>query len=171
MRYLLVCFALAACTNNGPMTPIGDDDVQPDAGPGSGSGADVLPQKGAWYYADSTAVHSSCNQAVQGENGEFSIDSVLAGSFHVIPNDGTTPFTCSLDHGAFDCPDRAWKMQSLQPAYDANLTVHGTAAGTFSSSVRAAGQQKATVTCTGSDCASLGLPCTFDVNFVIAARI
>ena len=169
MRHLLVCLALAACTNNGPMNPGGgDDDAQPDAGPGPGS--DVLPKQGAWYYAESTAVHSSCNQNVQGENGEFAIDQVSPASFRIIPNDGTAPFTCSLSHGSFDCPDRAWDMEDLHPGLDANLTVHGTATGTFSASSRATGQQKATVTCTGTSCSQLGLPCTFDVNFVIAAR-
>jgi hypothetical protein len=163
MRRLFVCLVLAACTNNA--TPPGEE---PDAGPGPGS--DVSPRAGGWYYADSTPVHNTCTQNVQGEAGEFAIDKVLDGSFHVIPNDGTTPFTCSLTHGSFDCPDRAWDTRDLRPGVDAVLTVHGTADGTFSSSVRATGQQKATVTCTGSGCSSLGLPCTFDVNFVIAAH-
>jgi hypothetical protein len=167
MSRYLVCLVLAACTNNGPMTPGGGDDDAPDAGT---TNPDVLPRAGAWYYEESTPVHNTCSQAVQGEDGSFGIDNVLAGSFHVIPNDGTTPFTCSLTNGSFDCPDRAWETRDLRPSVDAVLTAHGTAAGTFSSTTRATGQQKATVTCTGTACASLGLPCTFDVNFVIVAR-
>ena len=166
-RYF-VCLVLVACTNNGPMTPGGDDDDAP--GPDAGTQADVSPRAGAWHYTESTPVHNTCNHTVQGEDGTFAIDNVLAGSFHVIPNDGTSPFTCSLAHGSFDCPDRVWQTEDLRPSIDAVLTAHGTATGTFSSSIRAAGQQKLTVTCQGSACASLGASCTFDVNFVIAAQ-
>ena len=132
-RLLFVSLLVAsACATNGP-TP-GDDDAPTD-------NPDIRPTAGRWYYADSTAVHSSCNQPVQGENGEFAIDNVLPGSFHIIPNDGTTPFTCSNVNGTFDCPDRAWHTEDLRPGADAVVTVHGTATGTFSSSLRATGQQ------------------------------
>ncbi|HUS32881.1 MAG TPA: hypothetical protein VMZ53_30475 [Kofleriaceae bacterium] len=169
MRQLLVCFALAACTtNNGPMSSGDDDgdDAAPDAGTSTTS---VTPVAGLWYYAESSAVHSSCSQPVQGEAGEFGIDMVTKSAFRIVPNDGTLPFSCTLAGAEFDCPDRAWDSEELANL-DATLIVHGTAEGTFSSSTRATGQQHATVTCTGSDCGSLGLPCTFDVNFVIRAR-
>jgi hypothetical protein len=160
-RLLLVCFVFAAaCVNNGPMSG-GDDTPDPPS--------NISPRAGSWYYAESTAVRSSCKQAVQGEEGEFAITDVTASGFRVLPNDGTSPFTCLLNGADFDCPDRAWDTEDLS-GLDATVTVHGTADGTFSSAARGVGQQHATVTCSGSDCSSLGLPCTFDVDFVIAAR-
>ena len=89
-----------------------------------------------------------------------------------MPNDGTAPFTCSLNGSAYNCPDRAAGVQDLRPAVDALITVRAVANGTFSSATRATGRQEATATCAGTQCAATGasFPCTVRVDYVIQAR-
>ena len=74
---------------------------------------------------------------------------------------------------AFDCAERASDTQDYRDdGFDAVVTIHATAEGTFSSPARASGRQEATVSCTGSQCNSLGagaLPCNFTVDFIIQA--
>ena len=90
--------------------------------------------------------------------------------FHVLPNDGGMDFNCSLASGAFDCPNRLAQTYDYRPSYDALVTIHVDANGTFSSSTRATGSQDATVDCTGSSCSAYGtFPCDFTQDFVIVA--
>lgn len=142
------------------------------SGSGGGGGGSVTPKIGAWNYAEVTPVSNTCNPNIQhGEAGNFAIDAASLTSFHVVPNDGTDPFTCTLaSAGAFDCPDRAAAVQDERPTLDAVLTVHVIASGTFSDAAHATGAQHATVDCAGTQCALLGaLPCTFAQNFAIVA--
>jgi len=135
-------------------------------------GGSVTPKVGSWHYAEVTPLSSTCSTTIQqaDQPGDFAIDQSSATTFHVIPNDSTAPFTCTLSNGVFDCPDRVAFSHDYHPAADALVTAHATAAGTFSSSTQATGHQDATVDCTGSACASLGtLPCSLSVHFAISA--
>ena len=165
MRLLFVCLAFTACTN-GPTGPDDGDDAPADGPPGNTS---VVPRIGAWGYDDVTPVSSTCPSSVmQGGVGAFGIDTASSTSFHVVPNDGTASFACSLSGAAFDCPERATAMQDLRPALDAVYTARATARGTLASSTRGSGRQEATVTCAGTQCNVLGtFPCTIKVDFVI----
>ncbi|HSD86630.1 MAG TPA: hypothetical protein VLB44_03920, partial [Kofleriaceae bacterium] len=59
----------------------------------------------------------------------------------------------------------------LHPSFDAIITMHASASGTFSTDTRGSGRQTATVACTGSSCGQLGTwPCNFKVDYQIAAR-
>jgi len=166
MRLLLVCLALSACSND---SANGDDAPSPDAS----DQTPITPKIGAWGYDEVTPVSSTCPGNIQqGGTGTFAIDSSSSTSFHVVPNDGTAPFSCSLTGSAFDCPERATATQDLRPALDAVVTVRAIAKGTFSSSTQATGRQEATATCTGTQCSATGatFPCMAKVDFVIRAR-
>ncbi|MBA3499230.1 MAG: hypothetical protein M4D80_38845 [Myxococcota bacterium] len=169
-RLLLVCLALSACnTNNG-----GDgDDAPPIDGNNNPNPTPVTPRVGAWDYDSVTPVSNTCPGNLQnGGIGAFAIDQSSTSSFHVIPNDGTAAFTCTLNGSAFDCPDRAAAMQDLRPQLDAVITMRAIARGTFSTSTRASGRQEATATCAGTQCNATGVtfPCMAKVDFVIQAR-
>jgi hypothetical protein len=169
MRPLLVRLALvlfSACTNGGGGGG-GDDTQSPpvDAPPTNGS---VTPQTGTWRYANTTPVSSTCPGNIMQTPGSFVIDQSSTTSFHIVPGDGTAPFTCTLNGKAFDCPDRAAGEEDYRPGLDLVATFRAQAAGTFSSATRATGRQKATVTCTGSACMAIGtFPCTIEVDFEI----
>ena len=164
---LILCLALIACSsnNNDP----GDDAPEPDASTSSGS---VTPQAGGWFYDEVTPVSSTCPANISNGTGAFAIDNASSTSFRVVPGDGTQPFTCTLSGKAFDCPNRAAATEDYRPGFDAVVTVNAIANGTFSTSTHATGRQKATVTCTGTQCNATGasFPCTIEVNFVIRAR-
>jgi hypothetical protein len=162
MRALLVCFALAACSSDGDKNdPTVDGNTNTDP---------VTPQTGAWNYSEVTPVSSTCTRSVSNGTGAFAIDQASSSSFHVVPGDGTAPFTCSLSGKAFDCPDRAAAMEDLRPAVDAVVTVHAIASGNFASATQASGRQEANVTCAGTACGVAGFPCKVVVDFVIRAR-
>jgi len=165
---LLLCLALVACSNNGSNMN-GDDDPSPDAM----QQTPVTPRVGAWDYDQVTPVSSTCPGSLQQTGtGAFAIDQSSSASFHVVPNDGTAPFTCNLTGAAYSCPDRAAATQDLRPAVDAVVTVHAIANGTFSSATQATGRQEATATCAGTQCAATGasFPCMVKVDYVIRAR-
>jgi hypothetical protein len=168
---LLVCLFVVACSSNGGGTdPNGDDAPPPD---GSTQTPSVTPQVGAWFYDSVTPVSNTCpGNLQQGGIGAFAIDASSSSSFHVVPNDGTAPFTCTLNGSAFNCPDRAAATQDLRPGIDAVITMHAIAHGTFSSSTQASGRQEGTATCAGTGCAATGVnfPCMAKVDFVIRAR-
>jgi hypothetical protein len=169
MRQFLVCLALTACSI-GPTGPDDGDDAPPTDAPPSNTR--VVPRTGAWGYDEVTPVSSTCpGNVMAGGVGTFGIDTASSTSFHVVPNDGTAPFTCSLSGAAFDCPERATAMQDLRPALDAVYTARATARGTLASSTQGSGRQEATVTCAGTQCSVLGVfPCTIEVDFVVRAR-
>jgi hypothetical protein len=152
---------LAACAAN-PGTGDDDDDDPPPPP------ADVVPSAGSWRYAEVTPVSSTCPAQVQGEFGNFVIDMTSAAGFRVVPADGTAAFSCTLADGAFDCPDRAAFSEDLRPQIDAAITARAVADGSFSSETAGTGQQRATVSCTGSQCAALAtFPCNLTVDFAI----
>ncbi len=167
MRTLLgLVVALAACgnSNNG-----GDDAPPPDGTTMS----PVTPKVGLWGYDEVTPVSRTCPGTIdQGGTGTFGIDSSSPTGFHVVPNDGTAPFSCTLSGAAFDCPDRASATEDLHPQFDAVVTAHAVATGNFATATQASGRQEATVTCAGTQCAATGIqfPCTIKVDFVIRAR-
>ena len=148
---------LIGCTNNAT-TP--------------GGGATVAPKVGTWSYSEVTLVHNTCNPNVNnGEAGNFAIDQSSLTSFHVLPNDGNMAFTCTLDSGSFDCPNRIAQVYDYRPSVDAVATIHVDANGTFSSATSATGSQDATVDCAGSACSAYGpFPCTFSQDFAIQAQ-
>jgi len=164
MRLFLVCLALAGCSNGGGNeTPPTDSNTTPT----------VTPKTGAWEYNEVTPVSSTCPQSIsQAGTGAFGITTSSTAGFHVVPNDGTAAFDCTLNGSAFNCPDRAAAMNDLRPQIDAVLTARAVANGTFSTATAASGSQEATVTCTGTQCNATGasFPCTFKVNFKIRAR-
>jgi hypothetical protein len=132
----------------------------------------VAPKVGSWSYEQVTFVRNTCNSSLDpGEGGNFAIDQSSLTSFHVLPNDGNMAFTCSLDTGAFDCPNRIAQVMDYRPSVDAVATIHVDASGSFSSASHATGSQDATVDCTGSACAAYGpFPCTFTQDFSIQAQ-
>jgi hypothetical protein len=132
---------------------------------------DVTPQVGTWHYAEVTPLSSTCSTTIEqaDQPGDFAIDQASASTFHVIPDDATAPFTCTISDGAFNCPDRAAFSHDYHPTADAIVTAHATASGTFSTSTQATGRQDATVDCAGSACAALGtIPCSLSVHFAIS---
>lgn len=167
MRYLLgLALVLSACNNS---KDSGDDTMPADGS----TNQPVMVKIGVWNYDEVTPVSRTCdNRITQGGTGGFGIDQASSSSFHVVPNDGTAPFTCTLNGSAFDCPDRAASMQDLRPTLDAQLTGRAVANGTFSSSTQASGRQELTITCAGTACSGSGLtfPCNIKVDFVIRAH-
>jgi hypothetical protein len=171
--------ALVACANRG-----GDDPGPGPGGTGSGpgpggidggmepSGGSVSPRVGLWSYGEQTLVSTSCSATTpRGEAGDFDIEFVASTSFRIVPHDGTSAFSCTSSSAGFNCPDRATFAMDYRPGLDAMVAVHGTATGKFSDSGHGTGQQEATVTCSGTQCASIGpLPCMFRVNFAIHAE-
>ena len=166
---LVLCLALIACSSNND--PNGGDDAPAEVD-ASMTGGSVTPLVGAWFYDEVTPVSSTCPASISNGTGSFAIDIASSTMFRIVPGDGTAPFTCTLSGKAFDCPNRAAATEDYRPAVDAVVTVNAIANGTFSSSTQASGRQKATVTCTGTQCSATGasFPCTIDVNFVIRAR-
>ena len=168
---LLLCLALVACSNdNNGSNMNGDDAPSPDA---MQQTPPVTPRTGAWDYDQVTPVSNTCpGNLQQTGTGAFAIDQSSSSSFHVIPNDGTAPFTCNLTGSAYNCPDRAAGVQDLRPAVDAVITVRAIANGTFSSSTRATDRQEASATCAGTQCSATGasFPCMVKVDYVIQAR-
>jgi hypothetical protein len=162
---------LAACGSNGGGNP--DDDDDDDGGgvdAGNDPGESVAPLPGPWGYNDTVASNSCPNGTPTGELGGFGIDQVSAAGFRVIPNDGTAPFTCDLSRSGFECPDRGALTQDLRPAIDAVITAQAIASGAFSNPKAGSGEQSATVTCAGTQCAALGaFPCTIVLDFTIEA--
>ena len=165
--------ALVACNTQGSGPGDDDDDDEVPKVDGSMPNDPVQPKAGGWHYAETTPISSTCPaNTPTGANGNFVIDQVTAASFHVVPNDGTAPFTCTLSGGQFDCPDRAAATEDYRPQVDAVLTAHATADGTLTSTTRATGRQRATVSCAGTQCDALGpntFPCSAEVSFVIEA--
>ena len=169
-RLLLVCLALSACNNSNGPENTGDDAPPID---GSTDNTPVTPRVGAWDYDSVTPISNTCPASLRdGGTGAFAIDASSSTSFHVIPNDGTASFTCTLNGSAYDCPDRAAAVQDLRPGIDAVITMRATARGTFSSESRATGTQDATATCAGTQCSATGVtfPCMAKVDYVIRAR-
>ena len=82
-------------------------------------------------------------------------------------------FDCTLDCADFDCPDAGTFAADAGDGFDAQLSGEAEAFGTFTSSKNAAGEQSATVTCSGADCdlaeSALGVtfPCQYRADFVI----
>jgi hypothetical protein len=170
-RLLLVCLALSACNNNNGPGNNGDDEPPIDGN--NNNNTPVTPRVGGWVYESVTPVSNTCPGNLQnGGIGAFAIDQSSTSSFHVIPNDGTAAFTCTLNGSAFNCPDRAAAVEDLRPAVDAVITMHAIANGTFSSSTRATGRQEGTATCAGTQCAATGVtfPCMAKVDFVVRAN-
>lgn len=165
MRTAIACLIATLVPLTACVTSEGDDDNT-----NQNTNPLVVPVEGEWYYLDVTPISSNCSAGDDGTAGDFGITAASAAGFTVI--DGSTdPFTCSLSGGAFNCPNRASAVEDLRPTYDAVLTAHATAQGTFSSATRGSGTQEATVTCTGSACSLYGTwPCNFKVSFQIAAR-
>jgi hypothetical protein len=165
-RLTIIGLALVLATGCAAQTTqAGDDDGNPGPGP-------VTPEVGAWHYGEVTPLSSTCSTTLQqaDQPGDFAIDQASVTTFHVIPDDATAPFACTLSNGAFNCPDRAAFSHDYHPDADAIVTAHATASGTFSTSTQATGRQDATVDCTGSACAAVGtLPCSLSVHFAISA--
>jgi hypothetical protein len=169
MRFAIAVVLVSACaTNNPPQT---NPDASPGGNPDAPSGTmPVAPKIGTWEYSQVTLVSNTCNNSINnGEAGNFGIDQSSLTSFHVIPNDGNPAFTCSLNNGAFDCPNRIAKTEDLRPSVDALITVRVDADGTFSDARHGTGRQTGTADCTGTDCGQFGTPCTFMQDFAIAA--
>jgi hypothetical protein len=178
MRTTIACFALAL-TASACIIHEGEDGPGTGNGSGSGSGSgsgggSVTPHSGRWFYDETTPVSSNCPGIInQAEAGDFRIEQSTSAGFRVEPEDGTAPFPCTLSGTSFDCPERASDTQDYRDdGFDAVVTIHATAQGTFSSPSRASGRQDATVSCTGTQCNALAagaLPCHFTVDFVIQA--
>ena len=169
LRLSCLVLFLAAC--GGDDTPSGDDQPgNPDAAP-TGSGD---PESGQWSYDEYDVSGSGCDVGNQlNTDGDFALDNHGDGTFTITPGDGTDPFDCTLDDGAFDCPDRATGSYSEQ-GLDATIEGEARAEGTFSSDTAGSGTQTVDVTCTGSDCSTVevalgvSFPCTYTADFDIA---
>jgi hypothetical protein len=130
----------------------------------------VLPSGGTWTYDTLTPVSTTCSVSgiTQGESGPFTMDTVTASSFRIVPQDGLPAFTCSYSNAVFSCPNRATATIDLRPFIDVAVTVRITATGVMSDSHHARGKQDASVTCVGSQCSLLGtMPCGFVDNFSV----
>ena len=126
------------------------------------SAVTIVPLAGTWTLSQIAPLSTTCNtSAVHGGSGSFTIDTVTASSFRIVPSAGTAPFTCTISaSSAFNCPSRAPISKDLRPSTDAQLTLHFTATGVFSDSSHALGKQDAAVSCVGSQCDQVGpMPC------------
>src|SRR5258708_7646598 len=103
-RITLVALALAV--TSGCVVDAGDGEADTDS---IESDITILPLAGTWIYGPVTPLSTTCSTSIaQGESGPFTVDTVTASTFRVIPNDGTAPFTCtSLANSKFGCPNRA----------------------------------------------------------------
>ncbi len=121
---------------------------------------------------DFTTASNNCPSLVDTGQlaGNFGITNAGPTGFHVIPNDGSGEFDCSLASSAFNCPNRAALDYDIGTG--ASIAGTATAQGTFSSTTRATGTQNAHVTCTGVGCAAIGFgaACDFSVTFTILAQ-
>lgn len=161
--FLLCSFSLLApaCTLGGGD---GDDD---DGGPVVGG-----PEEGSWFYSEGNVADGcSFTEEVSNGGGNFEITNSSGSGFHVIPNDGTPEFDCSLDGNDFTCDNRL--VDSLDEQ-GVTIEVNVVATGRLSSKTAiVSGIQDATVTCEGSNCdlaASLltnggSFPCDIAVDF------
>lgn len=181
MRFASLCMisllATTACVSS--EDDDSDDDNTNDTGdPGDasddgddgddGTPTTYVPRIGTWGYAEVTPVSSSCPAAIdEVGDGDFVIDRADSASFHVIPDDGTAPFTCVTAGSSYTCPDRAAGSVDY-PALGATVTFRATASGTFRSATSAAGRQTLTATCTGSGCPQS--TCSITVDFVVSAQ-
>src|SRR5688500_1036745 len=111
MRYLLASLVLVTACVQG-------DDGGPETGPEDNS----IPGTGERYYADVTEISGTCAGGNEGVSGGFVIDAATQTSFHVIPGDGTNPFSCNINGASFSCPDRALYEEDLRPGVDAVVT-------------------------------------------------
>jgi hypothetical protein len=153
-----LCLVLVACASNGPTEPGGDD---------------VQPVEGAWSYSDTPKTNTCPGDVDTQEAGLFAIDGVTSSGFTIVPNDSTDPFTCSLSSdGRFNCPDRVKDVEDLRPDFDAVITIHASATGSFDSPQSGAGSQNANASCEGADCDAAGnvFPCSASVDFTIHAE-
>lgn len=149
-----------------------DDDQDDDDDDQVGDGD---PRSGRWGYVEYQQNQNDCNldDSYGNGGGSFLLENHGDGTFTVVPGDGTDPFVCQLDGGAFDCPDRATEVVEVEGGYDAVIIGHATAEGIFSDDDSGSGSQTATVSCQGGDCgiveAATGVdfPCTLEVDFVI----
>ncbi|MCB9675986.1 MAG: hypothetical protein H6737_12760 [Alphaproteobacteria bacterium] len=128
------------------------------------------PLSGTWLYADSTIVSDSCQLLDDGDLlvGDFYLWNQGDGTMVIDPNDGSEIFTCTLEKGAFSCPDR---LQDEQTQGQTTLSAVVAAEGAFDGREDAAGSQLGTVTCDGPGCQALeeaygqSFPCTAEIEF------
>lgn len=132
------------------------------------SAVTISPVAGSWDYTEISSVSGTCNAKFkQFEDGAFTIDTVTATSFRIVPRNGTPPFTCNTNTaGGFTCPNRATLSLSFRPLVDISLTMRATATGLFAHNRQATGKQDLVITCSGSACPLVGpSPCGYVVNF------
>ncbi len=132
------------------------------------SAVTIRPLAGTWTYSEIAPISTNCNtNAVHLSIKSFTVDTVAASSFRIVPSNGTAPFTCTISaSSAFSCPNRAPVSVDLRPSTDAQLTLHLTATGVFSDSSHALGKQDAAVSCVGSQCNKVApMPCGFVDDF------
>ena len=133
---------------------------------------DIQPLSGLWYFDEGAIFDDSCVYEDKPTNGSglFAVKNNGDSTFTIDTADGTDPFLCSLSGRKFTCPERA---QSDIPIAELNSTlkVHVSASGELSSSSKASGYQKATISCEGTMCKpaadflNIALPCSYSIRF------
>ncbi len=142
-----------------------------DTDSGSDTNADDPLQEWAWTYSE-TGSSVDCGSAPAPTNGfgNFLVQNSDATGFTIVPSDGTDPFDCDLDSGAYDCPDRLVET-SGQAGTNVQLNAFVRVVGDVVSSSSVTGVQEGRLECEGTDCGTAELllgttfPCTFDIDF------
>lgn len=131
----------------------------------------IEPMSGTWVFLNGEVTKNTCTPD-QGEpnDGTFTLLNNADGTFTIDPEDGSELFLCTLDGAGFTCPKRLQESSKID-AVDATLEIRVSASGTFSSNRAAAGQQDATIDCTGSQCdlveaaAKITFPCEVSATY------
>lgn len=148
-----------------------------DSGGGGGGGD---PVSGFWIYTETAVLQDTCNASQTPSNGGggFQIINNGDGTLIIDPDDGSDPFSCTLEaSGAFTCLERLDRNEPVGAGFDATFEIRVSAQGVFTSNTEGNGEQHGTVTCAGADCAAaevfLGtsFPCQVDVSFDIESAI
>jgi hypothetical protein len=136
------------------------------------AGCSAAPTPGAWSYNAFGAAQNSCNSSdvIDSGGGGFRLRDLGGGAYQVQPNDGSSPFECTLSGSDLDCPNRANETTPIG-GFDAELVVHVVADATVQDSETMQGTQHGDVSCQGSGCAAVAgavgttFPCSFSVDF------
>lgn len=138
---------------------------------------EISPATGTWVFVNGDQLVNTCSSdMIDVSSGDFTLLNNGDGTFTIDPEDGSDAFLCTLEgEGAYTCPMRLQQSTKLDPL-DATLEVRVSATGTFSSPTATKGQQDATITCVGTQCAlaeaagMVTFPCEISASYTASFK-
>lgn len=130
------------------------------------------PDSGTWVYSNEVEEENTCGVPYGTTSGEFLLTNNGDGTLVIDADDGTDPFVCTLDGGAYDCPQRY--VEDVELGLGAVAEVRVSAEGTFRSATSGTGTQTGTFSCKDATCSAMAAlagipdPCTVAVSYDIA---